>query len=699
MSDKKTVTSKVNFFSSIINRLLLSFVFIFALLVVLILLTVRINTKKGLTEYFSTQLYAKQRQLSALVETKRTELRMQGEFISRNLSGENWDVYSEDTEALEAFLFNMKNSFYSDGYIIYDKDYMPVAQNSNYDLKISPVILDAVLRGEKYLDLLKVGSDVFIVSGSPITDLEDEVQTAVFAVNRLSSRGFVNEVAETAACDFTFFDGYKRYATSLDKMAGTTIDNKKIIDQATYESDFVDILKIGEKRYLSLYTPLRDNSESPLSVLFLGIEVTVITDLVFSIFSTVIPFAVIFSLVVLVLLYFLIFKPLLSKPLRSLNHTIASLNTDEADLTLRLPVKEKHKSEFDLIYCDVNAFIEKLYTIINQLVQAQDQLLNVVDNLSLNSEQSASAISQIMANIEGVRHQSENQSVSVGNTSGVLISSGEEVNKLAKLIDEENQGINNSSASIEEMLANIRSVSENVMKLAKGFEELSSRVADGQRKLDQVNKSVLQIEAQSASLNDANSIISQISSQTNLLAMNAAIEAAHAGEAGKGFSVVADEIRKLAEDSAAQTKKIADDLKGIKGTISAVVVDTQESAKSFDQIVNNIQYTTTIMTEISSSMEEQEEASKQVFEALSDMKNQSLEVDEKSKVLETGVRKVVEEMANVTQISDTILGSMDEMANGAKDINDSAQNVQSLAQTTKETTGTIDSLLKQFKIN
>jgi methyl-accepting chemotaxis protein len=197
---------------------------------------------------------------------------------------------------------------------------------------------------------------------------------------------------------------------------------------------------------------------------------------------------------------------------------------------------------------------------------------------------------------------------------------------------------------------------------------------EGKAKLDPLIEQIKMITQQSKLLQEANSLISGIAARTNLLAMNAAIEAAHAGEHGRGFAVVADEIRKLAENSAVQSKGIATNLKAIQGVIDQVVVSSSEVKESFEIINTGINEVNSGQSFIQSAMTEQQEASKEVLIALDEITQVTTRVGDFAAETETGSKEIGKEMDNLLTITETI-----------KDrVNEANQNIQNITDTIKK---------------
>ena len=208
--------------------------------------------------------------------------------------------------------------------------------------------------------------------------------------------------------------------------------------------------------------------------------------------------------------------------------------------------------------------------------------------------------------------------------------------------------VSSSSSAIEEMIGNIMSIETTIKKSVEAVEQLDIATVAGESNLSEVSTLVEKIEEKSQGLEEMSNVIQQISEQTNLLAMNAAIEAAHAGESGKGFAVVADEIRKLAENSGTEAKKIADVLAEIKKMIDEAYDGTVSTKKEFDNIVKGSSEVKTMELEIKDAIAEQNNGGKLILQAVSKLKDSEQAVVVASKQLaetEERVREAIRSLA------------------------------------------------------
>jgi len=366
------------------------------------------------------------------------------------------------------------------------------------------------------------------------------------------------------------------------------------------------------------------------------------------------------------------------KPLKNLNTSINNIASGNADLTQRIQIHSA--DEIGSVVFGFNKFSQKLQQIISGLKQDKETLVTTGDKLDSSTEETAASIVQILANIKGIEGQIKHQSGSVEETASAVNEIASNISSLEKMIQTEATGVTQASAAIEEMVGSISSVNESIKKMAASFDALENDAQNGIEKQGGINKRILLISDQSKMLKEANQVIENIASQTNLLAMNAAIEAAHAGEAGRGFSVVADEIRKLSETSTIQSKTIGSELHEIENSIGQVVNDAEETKQVFTGVSARIKDTGMLVDQIKDAMSEQHEGSKQITDALRDMNNGTAQVRGASAEMAAGNKAILDEVKHLQDSTATIKENMAEMLSGAKKIKDNSALLHEIAE-------------------
>jgi methyl-accepting chemotaxis protein len=466
--------------------------------------------------------------------------------------------------------------------------------------------------------------------------------------------GLIDELSSDLGIAATIFirdgDDYRRISTSIVDNAGKrAVDTFLGTNSAAYPAIQSGNSYSGEavilgKNYLTEYKPvLAANSTDVIGILFIGNEMTtiqkVIADNTSSGFKLILIIAVAF-LLASVVVNALGYQFILLKPINSTTGMLKEISEGEGDLTMRITVKSNDEIG-DLAYY-FNHTMDKIKHLVVSIKGEASQLSEIGNTLASNMTETAAAINQITANIQSIKGRIINQSASVTET----------------------------NATMEQAVANINSVNQTLVKNHENVETLKEASETGRAGLQDVSMDIREIAREPEGLLEINAVMENIAGQTNLLSMNAAIEAAHAGEAGKGFAVVADEIRKLAESSDEQSKTIGTVLKKIVESIKKITTSTNDVLKRFEAIDSGVKTVADQEEIIRHAMDEQGEGSKEV----------------------------INESKNLEKVTHEITGSMNEMASGAEEVNIAVTHVNEISAKNREGIEILLREVSRFKV-
>ena len=368
-----------------------------------------------------------------------------------------------------------------------------------------------------------------------------------------------------------------------------------------------------------------------------------------------------------------------------------------SNLDLSQNINGKYADEIKDIVDSYNLLVSKIGAFVNKIKATNKTSVSVNSELTVSLEETTASIAEIQSNISNITEIIKNLDKEIYNCSILTGEMSNTIDKSITKIKEQTEEVTESSASIEEIGASILNVETTVIDKISMIDNLAGTIKESENKMASNNTIIKNVIDSTKHIVEFVDVINDISAQTNLLAMNASIEAAHAGESGKGFSVVANEIRKLAVDTAANSKSITHSLKSVLKNIKNFETSNDQINSIFKRITNEVMDIARSMTEIRGAMKILSDTSKQIIQSLSNLMNNANELKEESKIVNTKTDAISVSMENISKLSGETKNGILEINSGVTQILNSAQYLEESSQISNEQITSVETMINKFQ--
>lgn len=362
--------------------------------------------------------------------------------------------------------------------------------------------------------------------------------------------------------------------------------------------------------------------------------------------------------------------------LRKTTASMATIAQGSGDLTFRLPVTTK--DELGKLALNFNEMMEKLQNLVRTLKHSSNEGELIGEQLSSNTEEISTALEEMSATGLSINESSKRLVSEIDKSATSLKTIVQTMEVLDGNAENESEAVAMSSSAVEQMVASIGNITRISHERAEEIRGLSNKAHQGKEEMDMTRGDVDNIAESAGAIQDVLKVIQDISGQINLLAMNAAIEAAHAGDAGRGFAVVADEIRKLAESTAQNSNQIAESIQDIVQNIEHATERSKQTASSIDAIAQETANSALAMEEIFAALEEVNQGTTQINEALSNLVHSSAEVRDASQKARGQSESSNQALEQIRQLSQQSEQAMAEISSALVETSHAIQDIRDL---------------------